>query len=290
MVKRIAWLGVGTLAATVAALGLTAGSAQASGSATGKVISKTNLNTRSGPSTTGRVVGSSKPGTHLRLTCKVHGPTVGGNNIWYRLPGEHKWVSARYVVNVGGPPAWCLSRDSSAGSPPKATGVAHGTVHARGGLRERIVPSTRASASSPDSVANRSRVGIDCQIKGTGVRGDRSWYKLATKSGGRWRSGLWVSGAYVHVNGKQPRTCKPGVHTRAGVKRSGKTYQGPSSNDRVAQRVTKGQRVGARCFTSIHVPRGHDQDWIATKNSGWVRRNALTGTTNVPVCSEVVKS
>lgn len=290
MIKRIAGLGVATLAVTVGTLGLTTAPAQASGHATGKVVSKVNLRTRSRPTTAARTVGSSRPGQHIAVSCKVHGTTIGGNNIWYQLPGGNKWVSARYVANIGAAPAWCSSSGGSKASPGSATGVAHGTVRAGGGLRERIVPSTRANASSPDTVADRSRVGIDCQINGTPVGGDRSWYKLATKSGGRWQTGLWVSGAYVHVNGKPPRICQPGVHTTATAKRSANTYQGPSSNDRIAKWVRKGQSVGARCFTSIHIPHGHDQDWIATKNSGWIRRNALTGATNVPVCSEIIKS
>lgn len=107
MIKRIAGLGITTLAVTAGTLGLTTASAQAAGDSNGEVVSKTNLATRSAPTTVARVVGSSEPGTHLALECKKRGPMIDGNNKWYRLPGQHNWVSARYVANIGSPPGWC---------------------------------------------------------------------------------------------------------------------------------------------------------------------------------------
>lgn len=365
MIKRIAGLGITVLAVTAGSLALSATPAEAAGHATGKVVSKSNLRTQSGPTTAARTLGSSKPGAKIPLACKVRGTSVGGNNIWYRLAGGHKWVSARYVANVGKAPAWCGTGKSytgrttaavlkhtgpntkaakagtftkgakvnitckvtgpsvrgnnrwywisgtnrwvparyvaNAGAAPDtcvpgksspsgnhAGGITHGTVHARGGLPQHLTPSVHAPTIKLDKVANNSKVKIDCQMTGSAVAGDSHWYLLAAKSGKT--DDEWVSGKYVRVNGNQPRPCKPGVHASTTAAQSGNTYQGPSTKDQVSQKLTQGQSVPARCFTTIHVPAGHDQDWVATKNSGWVRRHALTGTKNLPLCSELVRS
>lgn len=111
MIKRIAGVAVTTLAVSAGTLGLASAPAQAdAGGPEGKVISKIDLNVRSGPSASAKVVGSVKSGKTIPLGCKVRGTNVDGNNRWYRLPGDdagQEWVSARYVANVGAAPDWC---------------------------------------------------------------------------------------------------------------------------------------------------------------------------------------
>lgn len=121
MIKRIVGLTVTTLAVTAASFGVATAPAQATGHATGKVTSKINLRMRSGPTTTARTIGSVPPRSHLRLACKTHGTTVGGNTTWYRLSNGHRWVSARYVANVGAPPGWCASGGSTSHPAPSKT-------------------------------------------------------------------------------------------------------------------------------------------------------------------------
>lgn len=72
----------------------------------GRVISKISLRVRSAPNLAATAVGSVNPGQIINITCKVNGQWVDGNPRWYQL-GENRWVSARYVENVGQAPKWC---------------------------------------------------------------------------------------------------------------------------------------------------------------------------------------
>ncbi|MFH8571515.1 SH3 domain-containing protein [Streptomyces sp. NPDC017993] len=74
----------------------------------GRVIAKTGLLVRSGPSTHHRVVGSNPYGKIVHIVCKVNGENVNGNPRWYKLSdGKYTWSSARYIVNIGKAPRWC---------------------------------------------------------------------------------------------------------------------------------------------------------------------------------------
>ncbi|SDS87430.1 SH3 domain-containing protein [Microlunatus soli] len=65
------------------------------------------LTVRHGPNTHDTSVGSLKKGTRTKAVCKLKAQSVGGNTLWYQLPGSN-WVSARYVDNIGGSPTWCV--------------------------------------------------------------------------------------------------------------------------------------------------------------------------------------
>jgi uncharacterized protein YraI len=91
-----------------------AGQASAAGAAMptdgpywGKVIARTGLNVRSGPSTHYRVVGSLHNGQVVGIKCKVNGQNIDGNPRWYKLYYRTGWVAARYVENIGAAPSWC---------------------------------------------------------------------------------------------------------------------------------------------------------------------------------------
>lgn len=97
---------VGAFAAVAAAGPAVAASQDAADGYKGRVISKTGLRVRSAPNLTGTVVGSVNRGQIIVITCKANGQWVDGNPRWYKL-GENRWVSARYVENVGPAPKWC---------------------------------------------------------------------------------------------------------------------------------------------------------------------------------------
>lgn len=76
----------------------------AGGSTTGKTTAA--LTKRKGPTTADSAQGSLAKGKTFTITCKVRSQSVSGNNIWY-FTSEQKWVSARYVTNVGAAPGYC---------------------------------------------------------------------------------------------------------------------------------------------------------------------------------------
>ncbi|WP_255918880.1 SH3 domain-containing protein [Streptomyces humicola] len=72
----------------------------------GGVVSHLPLRIRYGPTTADWIEGSFRPGTHLRVSCKVRGEYVWGNRLWYLLGDGQGYVSARYVRNYHYVP-WC---------------------------------------------------------------------------------------------------------------------------------------------------------------------------------------
>lgn len=79
----------------------------------GKVISRTGLNVRTGPSTRHRVLDVLPSGTIVKIKCKVHGQNVDGNSLWYKLNDSRfakGFAAARYIRNVGPAPRFCHER------------------------------------------------------------------------------------------------------------------------------------------------------------------------------------
>lgn len=64
------------------------------------------LNLRAGPTTEDRVVGSLPANGKVELICRAKGESVRGNKLWYQT-SDRKWVTARYVDNVGKAPGLC---------------------------------------------------------------------------------------------------------------------------------------------------------------------------------------
>jgi uncharacterized protein YgiM (DUF1202 family) len=77
----------------------------------GKVIARTGLKIRSGPSQHHKWVGSLKHGQKVKIRCKVNGQWIDGNPRWYKLyDGNYMWASARYIKNIGPAPHFCKHR------------------------------------------------------------------------------------------------------------------------------------------------------------------------------------
>lgn len=72
----------------------------------GRVVAESGLHVRAEPATDASSLAILADGTSLRITCKVQGESVDGNAWWYQI-GTSRWVSARYVTNIGSPPSWC---------------------------------------------------------------------------------------------------------------------------------------------------------------------------------------
>ncbi|MBM7785230.1 SH3 domain-containing protein [Tenggerimyces flavus] len=73
--------------------------------AKGSTTKKPSVNLRSGPTNKAKLAGKLKYSTKVHVLCKLNGPKVGGNPRWYQLT-DGKWVSARYVKNVGKAPRY----------------------------------------------------------------------------------------------------------------------------------------------------------------------------------------
>jgi len=66
----------------------------------------TKLTKRTGPTTAASSAGTLAKGAGVDIICKLPGQNVNGNNRWYYLT-DGRWVSARFVTNVGQAPGWC---------------------------------------------------------------------------------------------------------------------------------------------------------------------------------------
>ncbi len=62
---------------------------------------------REAPTTRTAAHGTVAKGLKVSVICKWEGDTVAGNAIWYHLT-DGRWISARYVTNVGKAPELCL--------------------------------------------------------------------------------------------------------------------------------------------------------------------------------------
>ena len=116
-------------------------------------------------------------GSKLVLDCKVPGPVVDGNALWYYAFGDDDdgWVSARYVKNVGPAPDPCDPSDGSFSA--KATTA----------LKKRVGPST--ADASAGTYAKGAKFRVRCY---TGY--EQKWYLT---DGSRW-----VRAAYVTTSSK----------------------------------------------------------------------------------------
>ena len=126
-------------------------------------------------------------GTRLRLVCKVHSVPIGGNDLWYLVQGsKRRWVSARYVENIGSAPRFCGDGRASRGRV---------TAHR---LNRREAPTLRAAEQG--TLERHDRVRIVCWVDGLGEGdGDTQWYQLA--------NGSWVSADYIGATKRRVELC-----------------------------------------------------------------------------------
>jgi hypothetical protein len=71
-----------------------------------EVTKKPSVNLRTAPTNKAKLAGTVKYGKVVSIICKVNGPKVGGNPIWYQLE-DGRWVTGRYVDATVFPPTFC---------------------------------------------------------------------------------------------------------------------------------------------------------------------------------------
>ncbi|WP_166350151.1 SH3 domain-containing protein [Phytoactinopolyspora limicola] len=176
--------------ATIVPLGLMAAAPAAhasSGSYDGKVVASTSLNVRAAPTSAAPKVGSLARGAKVKIQCKVFGPSVGGNDLWYKL-SSGKWVTARYVSNVGAAPHFCGKGKTYVGK------VLPSTLNVRTGPHT----SNAKTSSAPRGI----ELVLVCKVDSKKVDGNPRWYQLVGDGGGQW-----VAARYVSNVGAAPPYC-----------------------------------------------------------------------------------
>lgn len=113
---------------------------------------------------------------------------MSGNSLWYKL-GDGRWVTARYVSNVGSAPRFC-------GDGREYTG----RVSASTSLSIRSGPNTANSRVS--SAGRGQELPIVCKVDSQSVGGNTRWYQLTGDGGGQW-----VAARYVANVGSAPPYC-----------------------------------------------------------------------------------
>ncbi len=167
--------------------GLAVSPAEAAVDYVGRVDANRGLIAHYVPTSAAPRYGSYADGARLRLVCKVHSVSIGGNDLWYLVQGSRRrWVSARYVDNVGADPRVCGDGRRS-----------RGRVVA-GRLNRREAPTLRAAKDG--TLARNARVSVVCWVDGLGEgAGDSRWYQLA--------SGSWVSADYIGPTKRRVELC-----------------------------------------------------------------------------------
>lgn len=160
-------------------------STRANPTAKGRVIAPVAIRAHRTPAA--KRIGTYKKGTVLTILCKTKGVPVDGNPRWYMLDlSATKWVSARWVANVGTSPIWCLGRPQTA----KVVGDPF--------VQIRTKPTT--NSRSVGTIPHNKVIEIVCKVNGQWVDGNPRWYQLYT--------GRWVAARYVKNIEWTPTSCR----------------------------------------------------------------------------------
>lgn len=177
-----------TLVSAAAVVTTQAPAAEAFSTPVGQVTASS-LYARQAPSTHAKATFLYTRGEKIPLGCKVVGPSVDGNNLWYTIAGStDRWLSARYVKNIGPAPEFCDPLDGY------VKGRTTATVTGRSG------PTTSDSARS--TYRKGTTLNIQCKVTSQRIGGNSLWYLTST--------GRWVPARYVKNVGMAPRQCGTG--------------------------------------------------------------------------------
>jgi len=143
-----------------------------------RVTSTTNLNARSGPSTSYPVVATYAPGATISVVCQIHGQQVGTTPVWDRLTNG-AWVADYYVSTPS---------NTTYSAPLQRCGYP-GQVTSTTPLNARTGPGTSypvtGSPLQPGALA-----WVMCQKAGSMVGTTRVWDRMTD---GRWVTDYYVS-------------------------------------------------------------------------------------------------
>jgi hypothetical protein len=187
-VRTFTLAAVAAIAVAIGLIAVTPAAQAAEGPYRGKVVASSSLTVRSAPTSASARAGTLNRGAIVSMSCKVFGPTVGGNSLWYKL-ATGRWVTARFVANIGVAPRFCGSGKEYVGR-----------VIAQPSLAIRSGPNTADVKVS--TAARGQQLALVCKVDSQPIDGNPRWYQLTGDGGGQW-----VSARYVTNVGVAPPFC-----------------------------------------------------------------------------------
>ena len=168
--------------------GLAGSPAEAATGYVGRVQARGGLVAHYAPTSPAPRYGSYPDGARIGLVCKVRSVSIHGNKIWYLVRGSaNRWVSARYVDNIGSAPRTCGDGVTSDGRVSAAR------------LYRREGPSLRTAKVG--HLSRHDLVHVVCWTDGLGEgAGDVMWFLLT--------NGSWVSADYVDPTKQRVELCR----------------------------------------------------------------------------------
>jgi uncharacterized protein YgiM (DUF1202 family) len=158
--------------------------------------------------------------------------------------------------------------------------VAKGRVIANTTLAERSAPSTHAPIAGKGYRKGQT-IKLDCNLFGTSVDGNTTWYKIAGKHS-------WVAARYVKNVGNAPIACTAAsvpadrhATTTAGIN----LRQAPSTHDRVTGHIAKGKQAQLWCKVASQKVDGN-HTWYQESN-GWISAKYVKTSRKIPYCTQL---
>ena len=159
----------------------------------------------------------------------------------------------------------------------------HGKVTAKTSLSVHTAPSTHAP-SAGKAIKHGQKITIDCNLNGTSVKGNDTWYKLANRE-------AWVSAKYVKTSGAKPVAC---TAAQTAADRNATSTTGlrirtaPTTKDKVAGSVGKHSKVDVWCKVKSQSIKGNKTWYLVTKrgNDGWVSAKYIKTNKHIHFCTE----
>ncbi|GAB3926399.1 hypothetical protein GCM10011575_07530 [Microlunatus endophyticus] len=158
--------------------------------------------------------------------------------------------------------------------------TAKGRVTARTTLAERSAPSTHAPIAGK-GYRNGQTIKLDCNLFGTSVGGNATWYKIVGKDS-------WVAARYVKNIGNAPIACTAAsvpADRHAKTTASVNLRQAPSTHDRVIGHIAKGKQAQLWCKVASQKVDGN-HTWYQESN-GWVAAKYVKTAKRIPYCSQL---
>lgn len=177
----------------------------------------------------------------------------------------------------------------ASGTPAAAEDSVAGRIRDTQSLNVRHGPSLHTPITGRLSKGDKIR--IRCEISGTNVAGQPTWYALSDRSG-------YVSGAYVDTGDYTPHEC-PNIETTYGVAHTTTAVNvrnGPSRQDRRVATLAPGTKIrvvcsatdtgsaGARRWYALDTYTGEDGEPYPRQGQ-WVAADFVQGQATVPTCS-----
>jgi len=158
--------------------------------------------------------------------------------------------------------------------------AAKGRVIAKTSLAERSAPSIHAPIAGK-GYRKGQVIKLDCNLFGTSVGGNTTWYKIAGKHS-------WVAARYVKNIGHAPIACTAAsipADRHAKTTASINLRQAPSTHDRVIGHIGEGKRAGLWCKVTSQTV-GGNHTWYQESN-GWIAAKYVKTDKKIPYCTQL---